>query len=227
MSVLALDTTTPALHMGIFGKEGWLAKRSLACDSHRYHSALITPAIRDMLDEAGLTARNLGGLALNLGPGGFTGIRTGVVTVRTMAQFLDIPVFALNAFELLAYDAGVSGPVSVYLDALRGRAYHAVLSFTPDGPVYRTPPTLIAFSPEHPQREAGLEQTLCLLSGSLADSLPSDICFPIRRIPGDFFSPEPMRGLIARYEGIFRKPWPDVLPLYIQEPSVTLKAPKL
>ncbi|MCE3235921.1 MAG: tRNA threonylcarbamoyladenosine biosynthesis protein TsaB [Vampirovibrio sp.] len=217
-TILYLDTATSRLMLAVSHQGQFVAQRNVACESHRYHSALIIPAIQDMLQEADLSVSNLAALAVNHGPGSFTGIRTGIITVRTMAQFLNLPVHGFNPFELLAY--GYTQPVSVYIDALRGRAYHARVSFDEAGPVYEVPPALITLKPEGQAIEP---DTVALVSPTLNAFFPET---GVDWIPDDFFSPAPMLALIKRYHDRFVTGWQAVRPLYLQEPSITLrKAP--
>lgn len=49
------------------------------------------------------TWANLAFIAVARGPGGFTGTRIGVVTARTLAQQLDIPLFAISTLAAIAW----------------------------------------------------------------------------------------------------------------------------
>lgn len=49
------------------------------------------------------TWANLAFIAVAKGPGGFTGTRIGVVTARTLAQQLDIPLFAISTLAAIAW----------------------------------------------------------------------------------------------------------------------------
>jgi tRNA threonylcarbamoyl adenosine modification protein YeaZ len=213
---LFIDTTTNRLMLAL-GQPGRITvAKDVPCDSHRYHSALMIPAIEAMLRENDLAVADLKALAVNIGPGSFTGIRTGLITARTMAQFLDLPVYCFNTFELLAAEA--TDPTAIYLDALRGRSYTACLSWTGDGAKYwRQPPgmTRLDENPPDPPPMARL-----LVSPGLEKYFPWT---KAKLVPGDFFSPHAMAVLMARYGRRFARRWPEVHPLYLQEPSITLK----
>ncbi|WP_373533504.1 tRNA (adenosine(37)-N6)-threonylcarbamoyltransferase complex dimerization subunit type 1 TsaB [Vampirovibrio sp.] len=215
-TILHLDTTTARLHLALSRNGEVLVEVCQPCQSHRYHSAVIVPAIQALLQQADLTPQCLTALAVNLGPGSFTGIRTGIITARTLAQFLKIPVYTFNAFELLAFEA--DAPVSVYIDALRSRAYMATLSFRANGPVYlQTPILKLLESGEM----SGSASTL-LIAETLRPLFGSD-CSP--QLISEAFSPvQPMLSLIARYGQRFQQRWDAVKPLYVQEPSITLKS---
>jgi len=78
-------------------------------------------------------------LAVAKGPGGFTGTRIGVVTARTLAQQLDIPLFAISSLAAFAYSVGDRLPlgtksvgseptvdIAVQMPAQRGELFTAI-----------------------------------------------------------------------------------------------------
>lgn len=213
-AVLHLDTTTAQLHVALSQAGEILFEQCLPCESHRYHSAMLVPTIQALLASAGLSVNDLAALAVNQGPGSFTGIRTGVITARTMAQFLQVPVYQFNTFELLA--AQHDRPVAIYLDAIRGRAYHARLQIEPSGTYYQQPPTLVQLD------AAALPEadTLNVISPTLAEFFADR---PIHRISGDWRPQAAMLRLMGQSPAAYRQDWSAVRPLYIQEPSITLK----
>ena len=80
-----LDTATPTLVAGLgrWSPDGGvevLAER--AVPSGNRHAELLTPAIRGVLDDAGLAMADLDAVVTGLGPGPFTGLRVGIVTAR-------------------------------------------------------------------------------------------------------------------------------------------------
>lgn len=212
--ILYLDTTTSQLHLALSEAGAMVAAYSQPCESHRYHSALIVPAIQDLLQQTGITPQMLDALAVNQGPGSFTGIRTGVITARTMAQFLNVPVYLFNTFELLGVERDT--PTAIYLDALRNRSYQATLHFDETGVIYSQQPRLLILDPT----EASMPIEPLFVSESLA---PLFVHAGSETIPPAWNSPAAMLKLILRYENRFLTDWEAVKPLYIQEPSITLK----
>jgi tRNA threonylcarbamoyl adenosine modification protein YeaZ len=77
------------------------------------------------LEAAALGYRDLDLLAVNRGPGSFTGVRAGVAAARALALALARPVLALNTLETLAAAVGPqpSGTVVAAVDARRGEVY--------------------------------------------------------------------------------------------------------
>lgn len=218
--ILYLDTTTHNLMLGLSDAQKVQVQCTAPCESHRYHSAMLIPAIQDLLNESGLSVKDLTALAVNLGPGSFTGIRTGVTTARTMGQFLKIPVYAFNTFELLSAQVGAPSQanVAIYLDALRLRSYHAILRMTPQGPCYQQPPILQILSNEQKPAPSN-SNSIVLISPTLAPLFSQkDI-----RFIEESFTPELMLQLIQQSGEVFQKNWQEIKPFYLQEPSVTVK----
>lgn len=76
------------------------------------------------------TWADLAFLAVAKGPGGFTGTRLGVVTARTLAQQLDLPLFAVSTLAALAWksraESDDSTDIAVQMLAQRGEIYGAI-----------------------------------------------------------------------------------------------------
>ncbi len=122
MLVLALDTATPTLVVGV---ARWsptttevLAERAVA--SGTKHAELLTPAIRAALADAGVALADIDVVVAGLGPGPFTGLRVGVVTAVALADARGLPV--VGACSL---DAVGSGARTVVTDARRKEVYWA------------------------------------------------------------------------------------------------------
>ncbi len=107
-------------------------QRPLVCGART--DQFLLPAIRFCLDEAGLGYRNLGGIAVSLGPGLFTGMRVGVSTAKALAQALSVPIVGMGSLDLLAYNVRYS-PKTIWavLDARRNEVFHAAYRPSPGG----------------------------------------------------------------------------------------------
>jgi tRNA threonylcarbamoyladenosine biosynthesis protein TsaB len=99
------------------------------------HGELLAPAITAVLDEAWVPRGDLTAIAVGVGPGPFTGLRVGLVTARTLAMALGIPVYGVCTLDVLAVEAvdtaAVDGPFLVATDARRKEVYWA--SYDADG----------------------------------------------------------------------------------------------
>jgi tRNA threonylcarbamoyl adenosine modification protein YeaZ len=201
--------------------EEMLFQNQQAEGSHRYHSAILIPTLQEGLQQCGITLEDLGGITVNLGPGSFTGIRTGVNTVRTLAQFLETPVYGLNHFDILAAtQPGTT--LALYLDAFRGNVYHSVVRVSAEGVERLQAPCLKKLTevtfPEDPEVTCWASQKLLEQWGEQARGASLEDL--------NVFSPEGMRRLVAWHGAWYQLPWRKLLPLYLQEPNITQRKPQ-
>ncbi len=119
---LGIDTATARTGLALLDGDRVVA----ALDFHRRvsPSRMLLPMLRATLDAAGLQLADLGGLAVTVGPGGFTGIRVGLATARALAEACDRPLAGVSSLAALAASAPPSGrPVAAWLDAGRREVY--------------------------------------------------------------------------------------------------------
>ncbi|MFZ5873404.1 MAG: tRNA (adenosine(37)-N6)-threonylcarbamoyltransferase complex transferase subunit TsaD [Bacillota bacterium] len=69
----------------------------------RRHLENINPVIRQALDEAGVSFRELDGVAVTYGPGLAGSLLVGLMAAKTVAYALDIPLFGINHLEAHIY----------------------------------------------------------------------------------------------------------------------------
>lgn len=77
------------------------------------------------------TWQDLEFIAVAKGPGGFTGTRLGVVTARTLAQQLNLPLFAISTLAAVAWEESVLldsevSHIAVQMAAQRGEVHGAI-----------------------------------------------------------------------------------------------------
>jgi len=123
---LALHTCTADLGLAIGRADGsdrcrvWQLGRELSSHLHLYLAEFLLPQ----------SWQDLGLVAVAKGPGGFTGTRIGVVTARTLAQQLDLPLFGISTLAAIAWagveKAGMQGVIAVEMRAQRGELFTAI-----------------------------------------------------------------------------------------------------
>jgi tRNA threonylcarbamoyl adenosine modification protein YeaZ len=124
--LLAFDTATPQVSVALHDGEEVIAE--LVSDRAMKHGEQLAPLIADVLAGAGAVRQDLTAVAVGAGPGPFTGLRVGLVTARTLAFALDIPVYAACSLDVIAAEcvaSGVAGPFAVATDARRKEVYLA------------------------------------------------------------------------------------------------------
>lgn len=90
------------------------------------HGREIAPAIKHVTDEAGVSLKSLDLIAVDTGPGSYTGVRIGVASAKTLAWALETKLAAVLSLDALAEAAKQLGPVIIpVLDARRGQVYTA------------------------------------------------------------------------------------------------------
>jgi len=138
--ILGLDTTTTFLHLALVdGEHAWT--RRVMVGVSRSQSAALLPSVNELMAEAGRTPRELEGVVVCVGPGGFTSLRIGVATAEGLA-LTGLPTWGFSAFELRARAlraAGVSGPFWILLDGQRGEVFAQFWPEGPEGPACKHP----------------------------------------------------------------------------------------
>jgi tRNA threonylcarbamoyladenosine biosynthesis protein TsaB len=117
--ILAFDTAAARCAAALVRGETVLARRDEAID--RGQAERLLPMLEEMLAEAGVAWRDLGGIGVVTGPGNFTGVRLAVAAARGLALALGIPAVGVSVFEALADRGEVPGEVTVTLADGRGR----------------------------------------------------------------------------------------------------------
>jgi tRNA threonylcarbamoyladenosine biosynthesis protein TsaB len=119
--LLAIDTCGPAGSVAL----GRLAGRDVEILGQtelegRSYSATLVAAVADLLANAGVTLKDLGGIVAVNGPGSFTGVRVGLSAVKGLAETSQMGVVAISRLQVLSRKAGAP---ACALDAHRGEVY--------------------------------------------------------------------------------------------------------
>lgn len=128
--LLALDTSAD-ITVALVTPDGTAALAARRVEEQRRHAELLAPLVADVLREAGADRREVTAVVVGTGPAPFTGLRAGLVTARTLAFALGVPVHgvcSLDALAAQAYRDRTAEPaqeVVVLTDARRREVYHA------------------------------------------------------------------------------------------------------
>ncbi len=163
--VLGIDTSTPQTSLAIGNEREVLASLSIAGQARQES---VTPALQQLLTWSGLNMRNIGGVAVGIGPGLFTGLRVGVETAKTLAQVLTIPIVGITSLDALAFAVRYSPRrIAAVIDARRGEVFAAVYRSVPGGVVRET--DHLVLKPDHlvAELEAEAGEVLCVGNGAI------------------------------------------------------------
>jgi tRNA threonylcarbamoyladenosine biosynthesis protein TsaB len=121
--LLALESASSACSVAVCDDAGAVLGRSGADGTGQ--ADRLVELIDRALGAAEVRYQDLDVIAVNHGPGSFTGVRAGVAAARALALALARPVIAVNALEALAAAVGAqaSGTIVAALDARRGQVY--------------------------------------------------------------------------------------------------------
>ena len=99
MIVLGIDTATSMVSVAVVNGTTVLASSELRSD--RRHAEDLTPMIDFVVKRAGLAFRELDTVAVNVGPGLFTGMRVGIAAAQALAYALSVPLVGVDGLEAL------------------------------------------------------------------------------------------------------------------------------
>lgn len=123
MWILGIDTCTETVDVGLLGNEVSACRRYPA---PRQQLTLLVPAVKELLKEYGLKTGDINLIGVTVGPGSFTGMRLGIVTVRTLSQVNNIPVVPLNTLDVLAGGADEDGVIIPSMDARKNEIFYSI-----------------------------------------------------------------------------------------------------
>ena len=132
MIVLGIETATPQVGCAVGGHEGVLAEFHSA--RGRRHVETLVPAIEFVCRQARVDLSEISAIAVDVGPGLFSGLRVGVATAKAMAQALRVPTVGVSSLDLLAFPLRFSSRLVVpVIDARRGEVFYAFYRQVPGG----------------------------------------------------------------------------------------------
>lgn len=121
MITLAFDTCLDKMY-AVLKKDGEiLASKVVENNGNKYHSAFLISTLQEIMSLNDVKPQDVNLIAVNIGPGSFTGIRACVTVARVMAQQLDCKAVGVSSLEILSRLADKNPLVA--LDARKDSAY--------------------------------------------------------------------------------------------------------
>jgi tRNA threonylcarbamoyl adenosine modification protein YeaZ len=225
--ILAIDTSAVASAALIRCHEplapeaaGAAVLASFATEDTRSHAEVLAPGVRALLAEQELAGADIARIVVGVGPGPFTGLRSGIATARALAFAWDVPLDGVMSLDALAWDAVQAGApadgFTVAIDARRRELYwarYASDGTLVDGPHVTAPqqlPSLPAYG-----AGAGLYQWQLEDAGASVDEA--------------FDQAQPTAaslGLVAAARLAAGAPLLDTTPLYLRESDAQVPGPR-
>ncbi len=129
MLILAIDTSAVASAALVSDDAPESVLASFATEDTRTHAEVLVPGIEKLLAEAGLTGNDVDAIVTGVGPGPFTGLRSGIVTARTLAFAWHKPLYGVMSLDAIALEVAESTDAApafiVATDARRKEVYWA------------------------------------------------------------------------------------------------------
>lgn len=132
MLILGISTSTAQVGCAIGGHEGVLASSHSA--RGKRHAENLAPAIDFVRRQARIELSEISVVAVDIGPGLYTGLRVGIAAAKAMAHALRVPMIGISSLDLLAWPVRhTSREIVAIVDARRGEVFHARYRPTPGG----------------------------------------------------------------------------------------------
>ena len=122
--LLAIDTSSPtvSIAVGPCAVDGELQVAEMSWFADRRQTTTLLDQIDRLLQVNGLETANLGGLAVAVGPGGFSSLRVGLATAKGICLAHELPIYGIGTLDATAAQfEGWGKPVRALVHAGRSR----------------------------------------------------------------------------------------------------------
>jgi len=222
--ILGIESATVQVGCAIGGHEGVLA--STHSSRGKRHAESLTPAIEFLCRQARVELSEIGAVAVDLGPGLFTGLRVGIATAKAVAQALRVPMIGISSLDLLAFPARFSPRlIAGVIDARRGEVFTALYRQVPGG-LQRTTELRVC-SPDDLVSElvATGEDVLLVGDGAIRYAAVFDEQPNLEVVDQDLAHPSARSLVQLAHARALREEWVqpwDLAPIYLRKPDAEI-----
>jgi tRNA threonylcarbamoyladenosine biosynthesis protein TsaB len=122
MRLFCLDTSTLAGSIALL--EGEAVAAEVNVNLGRKHTERLLPGMDWMFQELSIEPREIEAIAVDIGPGSFTGLRVGLATAKGLAISLSAPIVGVSSLETLAWPLRFyPGKILALIDARKGQVF--------------------------------------------------------------------------------------------------------
>ena len=125
MNILAVDTSATSASVCVALENKIIGEFSI--NTSLTHSQTLVPMIEQVIEKTGISMDSIDAIAVNAGPGSFTGVRIGVAAVKGIAFSRNIKCVSVSTLESMAYNMLDSECiVCAVMDARCSQVYNAL-----------------------------------------------------------------------------------------------------
>ncbi len=125
MTILAIDSSAKAASVCIANEEKIIGEFFI--NTSLTHSQTLMPMTEQLLKNTEMTIDDVDAIAVNAGPGSFTGVRIGVAAAKGLAFPKNLPCVSVSTLESMAYNLlGTDCVVCAVMDARCSQVYNAM-----------------------------------------------------------------------------------------------------
>jgi tRNA threonylcarbamoyladenosine biosynthesis protein TsaB len=225
--LLAIETATPGASVALVEDATTLAAASRIDPTG--HATFLVPAIDFCFDQVGWSPSALDAVAVDIGPGLYTGIRVGVATAQGLAAAFGIPIIPAVSVDAIALEARTGHRlIWAVVDVRRGEFAVARYRPVPGGVIRESAPELV--NPEVLRAQLDSAPDESLVVGDTG-AFPEGLLRGLHRVkvgkprhPYAVALAEVARG---KYEKDEFPPSTEIRPIYLRDPDVTINWAKL
>jgi tRNA threonylcarbamoyladenosine biosynthesis protein TsaB len=224
MLILGITTSTAQVGCAIGGHEGVLG--AIHSARGRRHAETLAPAIEFLCRQTRVELRDIGAVAVDLGPGMYTGLRVGVAAGKALSHARRLPMIGVTSLDLLAFPLRHSHRrIVCALDAGRGEIFHASYRQSPGGVQRITDPEVASPVDLASDLLASGEEVLLAGDGALRHHTAFDT---IRRVEfADHGEAYPLAGSLVQlaHPRALREEFvnpAELLPIYLRKPDAEI-----
>ena len=166
MLILGIETATQQVSVAIGGHEGVLGMFEVS--RGRRHAETLVPAIEFLCRQTDIEISEFGAIAVDIGPGLFTGMRVGLAAGKAIAQALRVPMIGISSLDLLAFPLRYTDrTIAAVIDARKGELFYAFYRPVPGGVQRVTDPRVSSVDDLVADLMARGQNVVCVGDGAL------------------------------------------------------------
>ena len=222
MIVLAIESATESVGVSLASSDGVLA--SVEISRGRRHAESIVPCVQFVCERAELELAEVGAIAVDVGPGLFTGMRVGIATAKSLSMALGIPMVPMTSLEVLAVGESTTDEIIVpVVDVRKSEVFWAMYRRSDHGVELLHQPTVGSVDDLISDLMARDQPAVCIGDG--AQRYREDITAGFTCVIGDVRHPS---AAVLAVEGVRRAVREETVderlvePVYLRQPDAQI-----